>query len=96
MLVNPSMPVRQLSLLTANFVAHLESCAACFKEHNPPLPPSEVTRAQLSCCVFERFTPPSQGPGDLRLHVDTARLSLETGWKQVEQLAGGEHVYLSA
>ena len=95
MLVNPSMPVRQLSLLAANFAAHLESCTVRFKVHNPPLPPSEVPQPHFGCCISECFTPASS-PGDLRLHVDTASLSLETGWKQVVQLASGEHVYLSA
>ena len=78
MLLNPSMPVRQLSLLTANFAAHLESCTVRFKVHNPPLSPSEVPQPHFGCCICECFTPASS-PGDLRLHVDTASLSLETG-----------------
>lgn len=67
-----------------------------FKVHNLPLSPSEVPQPHFGCCIFECFTPASQGLGDLRLHVDTASLSLETGWKQVVQLASREHVYLSA
>lgn len=78
MLLNPSMPVRQLSLLTANFAAHLESCTVRFKVHNLPLSPSEVIQPHFGCCICECFTPASS-PGDLRLHVDTASLSLETG-----------------
>lgn len=96
MLVNPSMPVRQLSLSAVNFAAHLESYTVRFKVHNPPLSPSEVPQPHFGCCISECFTPASQGLGDLRLHADTASLSLETGWKQVVQLASGEHVYLSA
>lgn len=76
MLVNQSMPGRQLSLLAANFTVRLQSLT-------------------LAVVYFECFTPESS-PGDLRLHIDTARMSLETGWKQVVQLASREHVYLSA
>lgn len=57
---------------------------------------TEVPQPHFGGCVFECFTPASRGPGDLRLHVDTASLSLETGQKQVVQLASREHVYLSA
>lgn len=79
MLVNPSMPVRQLSLLAVNFAAHLESYTVRFKVHNPPLSASEVAQPHFGCCICECFTPALWGPGDLRLHVDTASLSLETG-----------------